>query len=202
MPTPSEGGRWGILGGAFDPIHIGHLEIARQSQKLKSLDGVLFVPSYVHPFKGTQSVASYDDRVAMLRLALGDHDSFPVCTIELEKDLSGYSLDTVMALEEMYLAASFLFIIGADNLADLHRWKTPRELLNRVRFLVAGRPGFNPELPDGIPGDRIELLATDLNDVSSSDIRKGIKIGGTADQWISHLPPGVADYITSRGIYR
>lgn len=202
MPTPSEGGSWGILGGAFDPVHIGHLEIARQCQKLKALDGVLFVPSYAHPFKGAQSVASYDDRVVMLRLALKDHGYFQTCIIESEQNLSGYSLDTIKALKDRYPTASFQFIIGADNLADLHRWKNPLELLNRVKFLVAARPGFIPELPEGIPADRLELLTTDLNSVSSSEIRREIMADKSADRWTSHVPPGVADYITSRGIYR
>jgi nicotinate-nucleotide adenylyltransferase len=202
MPTPSEGGKWGILGGAFDPIHVGHCQIAAQVQKLKSLQGVLFIPSYAHPFKGPRSGVSYDDRVTMLKLALKQHESFRLCPIESEMNLSGYSIDTVSALEQKYPEARFLFIIGADNLADLSRWKNPVELLKRVEFVVAARPGCQPVLPDMVPADRIELLATQLNQASSSDIRKRIKTGSGFDDWAPLVPPEVAGYIRDQGLYR
>ena len=100
MTTPESGEFWGILGGTFDPVHKGHITLALDCLKEKNLDGVLCIPSFLHPFKKNVVSASFEDRLQMLRQTVSDDNRFSISTIEKDESLSGYSIDTIRAVKK------------------------------------------------------------------------------------------------------
>jgi len=207
-PTPDRGGNWGILGGTFDPVHRGHLALAGEVCGQKKLTGALFVPSIRHPFKQGQCQASFSDRVAMLRLAVENHECFLVSEIEVEMDLSGYTLDTVRACKQRYPRAEFSFIVGADILGELKRWHNPEQILREVRILVGSRPPYDKKQLvtqkqfAAFPFDRIELVPTSLVDLSSTEVRQKIEDNISLDELDRLIPSKVRQYIQQRRLYR
>ena len=131
----------GLLGGTFNPVHEGHLSIAREALRLFSLDAVWFIPCAVPAHKPTNNLAPNEDRLAMLCLAIADEPRFSALTIELDRPGTSYTLDTVRELRAQHPADTFVFIIGADTLGELHTWHKPLELLELVRFVTLARPG-------------------------------------------------------------
>jgi len=206
--TPDQGGSWGILGGTFDPVHRGHLALAGEVCEQKKLTGALFVPSIRHPFKQGQCQASFSDRVAMLRLAVENHECFLVSEIEVEMDLSGYTLDTVRACKQRYPRAEFSFIVGADILGELKQWHDPEQILREVRILVGSRPPYDKmqlvaqKQLAAFPSDRIELVPTSLIDVSSTEVRQKIGDNISPDELDRLIPSKVRQYIQQRRLYR
>ncbi len=202
MPTPDKGEHWGILGGTFDPVHRGHLTLVLNILQKKPLDGVLLIPAYRHPFKKQQAVASYDDRLAMLRLATQPHERLSIDEIEKELELSGYTLDTVRSLKKRYPGVTFHFLVGADNIAQMASWHKPEQILSEINVIAGTRPAFSPaEAPEPF-ASRIEYIETAPVDVSSSRIRSLVSEGGQRDELIKWLEPQVYDYIVARGLYR
>lgn len=200
-PTPDQGGQWGILGGTFDPVHIGHLTLASEVCLRRELAGVVLVPSVRHPFKQGQCHASLSDRVAMLKLAVEEYDRLLVSEIEVEMDLSGYTLDTVRALKERYAQVSFYFIMGIDNLYELQKWYKPDDILKEVKILVGCRSPYDNKLPNGFPSGRIEVVRTTLVNVSSSGIRQKIRNNMLLTELDKLIPPKVREYIQQRKLY-
>ncbi|HWR84065.1 MAG TPA: nicotinate-nucleotide adenylyltransferase [Candidatus Deferrimicrobium sp.] len=198
-PTP-ERGRWGILGGTFDPVHNGHLWLADEIRIATELDGVLLTPSQKHPLKQNHCQASFAHRLAMLKLVATDHVGFLVSAIEQEMNLSGYTLDTVTALKRQYPHTRFYFIIGADILGELDRWHNLKALLNEVPMLVGTRPSFDLTQFEGDDAGRIEFIPTTPVDISSTDIRARIK-GGIDKGLEQMVPPKVREYIRKNGLY-
>jgi nicotinate-nucleotide adenylyltransferase len=201
-PGPEQGGRWGILGGTFDPVHYGHLTLAHEIRDRKKLTGVVLVPSIRHPFKKDQCHASYADRVEMLKLAVEDDECLVVNEIESEMNLSGYTIDTVRALKKLYPRTEFFFIMGADNLGELDQWHNPRQIFEEVKILVGSRPVFDKKKLSAFPADRIELIPTMLVNISSTDIRRRIKEHAPAEELDKLIPPQVREYIRQRKLYR
>ncbi|MEA2031691.1 MAG: nicotinate (nicotinamide) nucleotide adenylyltransferase [candidate division Zixibacteria bacterium] len=201
MPTIEEGDTWGILGGGFDPIHNGHLNLANEMLIKKHLSGVLFVLSHRHPCKNPDENALYNDRVAMLKLALSPHAKFHICEIEAEQQLPGYTLDTIRALKSTYSKTTFRFIIGADNLLHLPSWYKSKELVKEVKFLVGARPRFELGTKWQFPSDSIDLITIEPIDVSSSMVRGYIR-NGASDMILDRLiPSSVKEYIISHRLY-
>jgi nicotinate-nucleotide adenylyltransferase len=207
-PTPEQGGNWGILGGTFDPVHRGHLALARGIYEQKKLIGVLFVPSIGHPFKQGQCQASFSDRVAMLRLAVENHECFLVSEIEAEMSLNGYTLDTVRACKQRYPLAEFSFIVGADILDELKHWHNPEQILKEVKVLVGSRPPYDKKQLvaqkqlAAFPSDKIELVPTSLIEVSSTEVRQEIRDNVSPDELDRLIPSKVRRYIQQRELYR
>ncbi|MCD6346954.1 MAG: nicotinate (nicotinamide) nucleotide adenylyltransferase [Candidatus Zixiibacteriota bacterium] len=202
MSTIEDGGTWGILGGAFDPIHNGHLNLAERVLSKKNLSGILFALSYQHPCKKLDTNAPYKDRVAMLKLALEPYTIFHLCEIEAEQKLTGYTLDTVRALKSTYSKAEFRFIIGSDNLSQLPSWYKLHELMDEIIFLVGARPGFELKSEWQFSKDSLELISIEPVDVSSSLIRQYIR-EDVSDLILDRLlPKSVREYILSRDLYR
>ena len=204
MKTPAHGGNWGILGGAFDPVHLGHTTLASEIADAASLTGVLFVPSYRHPFKTGECGASFEDRVRMLQLATHERESFIVSKIEHEQDLPGYTVDMITALKSRYPETEFSFLIGADNLTELPKWRQPSQLLGAARILVGSRPGFDPRASleaSGLPIDRIEVVESRQIDASSTDIRKLLESGAPDEKFADLLCGDVLQYIRTKGLY-
>jgi len=200
MPSPDHGGLWGVLGGSFDPVHKGHLNLAESICNKKRLDGVLFIPAYKHPLKKKACTAPYIDRIKMLELALAGHDQLRLCEIEKEQNLPGYTIDTLHALKKRFPQPQFHFIIGSDLVKQLARWHRAKELLDETNFLAGSRPGSKMKKANKIMN--LEFVEIEELDISASDIRAQIKAGATIEQIAQLVPPGVAKYIFERGLYR
>ncbi len=198
--------RIGILGGTFNPIHMGHLVMAQDALELFQLNQVLFIPCAVPAHKRGAKLASPDHRLAMLRAALADDRRFAVSTIELERDGVSYSIDTVRELQRRQPAVRFVFIIGGDTLPELHTWRNIGDLLELCDFVTMARPGVPREyapanlcLPEPWPARLIQNARVGhLVDVSSSEIRARVARG----QSIRYLVPyAVEMYILNHDLY-
>ena len=194
----------GLLGGTFNPAHEGRLSIAREALSLFALDAVWFIPCAVPPHKPAHNLASNEDRLAMLRLALAGEPRFDALPIEFDRPGKSYTVDTVRALQALHPGDGFVFIIGADTLPELHTWHQPLELLSLVRIVTLARPGFVPDadalqLPPPWPARLLADLRTgDPLDVSSRDVRAKIATGQT----LSLVPEPVQRYIQEHNLYR
>ena len=189
--------RLGILGGTFNPIHIGHLVAAQRALERLRLDRVIFVPSYLPPHKSARSVIAAEERLALVRRALGGHDRFTVSDLEIRRQGRSYSIDTVKEIQQQYPDVSkMFFIIGRDALSTLDRWKAITELLQRVTFAVVDRPTRRVEGPVGIPFVSVPMPGLDI---ASSDIRRRIRAGKTVKYL---LPETVLQEIEQKGLYR
>lgn len=200
--TPDDGGRWGILGGTFDPVHNGHLNLANQVAVNRALDGVLLIPSYRHPFKD-DCRAMFEHRMEMLTLATADHSGLIVSDMEKDLDLSGFTVDCITAIKTRYRRADWSFIIGEDNVQDLQHWRSPDLIFEEVRVLVGQRsPHVSNELLDQFPADRIEMVVINMLDISSTDIRTRLAAGATDESLTDLMPKAVVDYILEHGLYQ
>ncbi|MGD9611758.1 MAG: nicotinate-nucleotide adenylyltransferase [Kiritimatiellia bacterium] len=194
----------GLLGGTFNPVHAGHLSIAREALRLFALDAVWFIPCAVPPHKSVHDLASNEDRLAMLRLAIADEPRFEALGIEFERPGKSYTVDTVRALQTLHPADAFVFIVGADTLPELPTWHRPLDLLALVRIVSLARPGYAPD-PAAIqlPPPWPEKLLADLRTgeplaVASRDVRAQIAAG----QPVSLVPASVLNYIEEHNLYR
>lgn len=202
MPVPEPGQRWGILGGTFDPVHNGHLTLARQVAQLEALAGVLLIPAHTHPFKGGPLLADYGHRLRMLELAIENDNDLLICEIEKEESLPGYTLDTIRALKKRFRGIEFYFIIGLDNLNRIAEWRSPAEILDEVHLLVGSRPGSDWQLPLDLPHNRIRYVHSDEVRVSSTEIREAVRLGQPASFLASLVPERVLRYINENGLYQ
>lgn len=202
MPAPEPGERWGILGGVYDPLHNGHLTLARDIMSFRHLDGVIFVPTLDPPHRTNSPVASYDDRVRMAELAISDMPGFEVSRIEENTNRPSYTLETVRALKKAYPGAEYELIIGADQLTQLKTWYHWEDLLKEVILLVGSRPGSEVIALSDFPSDRVVAVETSLVDLSSTHIRSRIRQGVPQTELETMMPPAVVRYILERNLYR
>ena len=202
MPIPDNSGDWGVLGGSFDPVHNGHLNLAAAICKTKHLNRVLIIPAYKHPLKQPAFVASYSERVAMLKLALAGQNALQLCEIESVQRLSGYTYDTLQALKKRFPKAKFHFIIGSDLVPQLKSWHRAEELLREGSFLIGSRPGGKRNTGSISLNPNLEFVAIDELDISASDIRNRIKDGEQVDDLKQLVPKKVAEFIFKKGLYR
>lgn len=196
--------RLGVMGGTFDPIHIGHLVIAEEARVRLSLDEVLFMPARVSPFKLGNTCATGDDRYHMVRLAIADNPSFRVSRMELDRQGPSYTVDTLKALREAYGSqVEPYFILGMDSLETLPHWRRPNDIIRLARLVVVTRPGFAVDwraLEGAIPGLRraTEMIDTVRLDISSTELRERVREGMP----IRYLVPApVEAYIREHRLY-
>jgi nicotinate-nucleotide adenylyltransferase len=189
----------GIMGGAFDPPHFGHLISAQYAAELLELDKVIFVPSGQHPFKETSIVASAEQRFAMTKLAAAGNPLFEVSDFEIVKDSIAYTAETLNHFHSLYPEAKLYFFIGSDNIADFPKWKDPEKILHHARVAVLDRKfsGKQNDLPD-FAKDFIPL-DTPTIEISSSEIRSRISEGKSVRYLIRN---GVELFIDMTGLYR
>lgn len=199
--------RIGILGGSFDPVHLGHLAMAREALCRLSLDRLWFVPAKVSPLKPYQMRVSDEDRLNMLRLAVRGELRMGVSDRELRRGGVSYTVDTIRRWKADCPDDELFFVAGMDSLLSLWRWKSPLELLSLCRFATFRRPGsaMAPRAEDlNLPLHRAKRLIADIVDapmldISSSQVRE--LVFGSADTRRC-LPEAVARYIGARNLYR
>jgi len=202
------GVRVGLFGGTFNPVHIGHLIVARAVFEHLKLERMVLIPSANPPHKSLEGVADAEDRLAMLRLAVTDEPGFDISGCEIERPGPSYTIDTIMAFRrELGDRAELHWLIGADSLSELAGWHRVGELVGICRIVTAARPGWeSPDLSALIErvGEREvgrlrdDILPTPRIDLSASEIRRRIREGQSV-RWL--VPAEVASYIVRRGLY-
>jgi nicotinate-nucleotide adenylyltransferase len=193
----------GILGGTFDPIHIGHLVVAEEARTKSGLREVLFVPAGQPWLKGNRDITPAGHRVEMVRRAIADNPYFKLCTLEVERPGPSYTVDTLTMLrKQLGSEASFFFILGRDTLAELPLWKEPQKLVQLCRLVVPPRLGSRDlkHLEKALPGllDKVIQLDMPVIGISSSEIRQRISQGLPIRYLV---PPEVGEYITKHKVY-
>jgi nicotinate-nucleotide adenylyltransferase len=180
----------GILGGTFDPVHNAHLAMARAALEHLKLDKVLFIPTGPTRYR-TPAIASGEDRVAMLRLALEGEPRFAIDTRELRSGASGYTVDTLKALKSELADSELHLLIGADQYEKLATWHRPDAIQRLARIAVFGRPGVRID-------ESVKQVPMEPMPVSASDIRARAERG---EDLAGLVPAAVANYIARRRLY-
>jgi len=219
--------RIGLFGGTFNPIHIGHLSAARDVVHQYDLDRIYLIPSAVPPHKKGGELVSAEQRLEMVRLALGNQDSLRACDVEVKRAGLSYTIDTVRHFNANTPEnGQIMFVLGVDAFLDIHTWKAFDDLFNEVAFVVMSRPGsgqwsynmiqhIRAYIADRIspvyrysekdnrfvhPDKKeIHLVSVTPVNIASSQIRKMIQTGQSITPWVA---PAVAAYIQEQGLYR
>jgi nicotinate-nucleotide adenylyltransferase len=192
--------RIALYGGTFDPIHLGHLEIARKVSELFEIEKVLFVPAQVAPHKVRRPVTEPIHRYAMLALATQQDPRLLISTFELDAPDRRYTVDTVDHFQRTFGDASELFfIMGADSWSEIQTWREWKRLLTMVNHIVVTRPGYEFVPPP--PGARVIFTDAVMKDISATAIRR-FASEGRMDEVAKLVPEPVAEYIRKYEIYQ
>ena len=193
----------GVMGGTFDPIHMGHLAIGEEAREALSLDVVLFVPAGQPPHKPAGSVTSVEHRVAMVELAIADNPAFELSPIEIDRPGPSYTVETVEALARD--GDDLVLILSAETFAELPSWHEPERLFEAARIAVVPRGGYPAPDPawlaEAFPGreSRVTYLEGPRLGLSSTAIRARVADGRS----IRYLVPDmVGAYIADNQLYR
>lgn len=195
----------GVLGGTFDPIHLGHLLIAEQARDELDLEQVLFVPAGSPPHKPDQMIAPDHHRLAMLELAIATHPAFALSRVDMDRPGPSYTADTLALLRaEWGPTVRLHFILGSDSLAELLTWHQPWRLIQQARLAVADRPGLEVDLAElerGLPGlnAAVDWVSMPEVGISATDIQRRVQTGRSIRY---QVPAAVEDYILRHGLYR
>jgi nicotinate-nucleotide adenylyltransferase len=217
----------GVLGGTFNPPHLGHLALARHARKELGLERVLLVPTHTTPYKANaEDVEERRDpgpehRLRMCRLAVQGVDGVTACAVEIERGGLSYTVDTLSSLHASHPHAELTFIVGADTASTLGSWREPEQLLELAQLAVATRVPSDAQagaarrgvldalgairLSESAAGeprtgaDRVRFLEMPPIDVSSSLVRRRVAGGDAVDDLVG---PAVAAYIAEHGLYR
>lgn len=219
--------RLGVLGGTFDPIHLGHVAAADAAQQALSLDGVLLIPSRIPPHRTDPVSASVDDRFAMATLAAADRPGWSASRIELDREGPSYTYDTLLTLKNRAHGEAAMsdarvvardgasgvewqifFITGADAFAEIASWSRYPAILELAHFVVVSRPGITLDsLRERVPSaflrppaaeTRVILVEANTPAISSTDIRRRIRAGQSLT---GYVPAPVAHYIRDHRLY-
>ena len=195
----------GILGGTFDPVHLGHLRIAEAAVDHAGLEQVLFIPAGQPRLKQTQPTATVNQRIEMVRLAIQGNPKFRVCDMEARRPGPTYSVDTLEELStKLGPGTDLFFILGMDVLRQLDQWKDPERVLALCQLLVLDRPGeadfdwpgFYNRFPEA--ESRVQIVAASPVDVSATELRGR---SSTGELLMGGVPEVVAQYIQQHGLY-
>lgn len=194
--------RVGILGGTFDPIHLGHLAAARAAMECAQLDLVLFVPSAQPPHRGA-AVASAEHRLAMAELAVEGQAGFAVSDVEIRRGGASFTVDTLHELTQTHPGDELFLILGWDAARLFATWRGPDEVMRLASVVVVGRPGS--PTPDreqleaaGLDPSRVVLCTKPTPDISGSALRRAI---AQHEDVFGRVPDAVARYIADHGLY-
>ena len=191
--------RIALYGGTFDPLHLGHLEIARKVSQLFEIEKVLFIPAQVAPHKIGRPVTKPIHRYAMLALATQDDPQLSISSFELDAPDRRYTVDTVAHFQRaLGDSTELFFIMGADSWAEITTWREWERLLTMINFIVVTRPGYESGTA---PASNIFFTDAVMNDASATNIRR-LAREGRFDELRNLLPGPVLEYIKKYEIYR
>lgn len=210
--------RIGLLGGTFDPVHLGHLAVAETVLTRLQLDRMLFIPAARPPHKTDFSITSFSERVAMLKLALAPFQAYELCRLEEDRPGLSFSIDTLRELRQRFDGeARFFFITGFDAFAEINSWKEWDHLLELTAIVVIDRPSHDggnmaelvsrlfPGYREGAAGvwsaeqgENIYSLSMQPVSISSTEIRRRVQVGESV---ASLVPSDVEEYIRDHGLY-
>ncbi|MEI6101979.1 MAG: nicotinate-nucleotide adenylyltransferase [Eubacteriales bacterium] len=198
--------RIGILGGTFNPVHAGHIDLAGNVYHEFNLSRVMLLLTGNPPHKDAASLAPAQDRLNMLLLAANNYPFLDVSNLELSRSGVIYTVDTLLQLTAKLPNGEFYFVIGSDTLFELESWKSIAEVFRLTNFICVQRPGgsllqimLEIDRLNNLYGDRIKLSKHTGIPVSSSEIREAIKKGRHP---VTNLPKEVEDYIIQYGLYK
>jgi nicotinate-nucleotide adenylyltransferase len=207
----------GVLGGTFDPIHLGHVAAAEAAQRALSLQSILLMPSRIPPHRADAVSANADDRFAMARLAAAGRPDWSASRLELDREGRSFTYDTLVELRDgMDDGSQIFFIIGADAFAEIASWSRYPAVLELAHFVVVSRPGITLDsLRERVPSafastpleadrhddpskTRVILVEANTPDISSTDIRRRVRAGESLS---GYVPDTIADYIRDHRLY-
>ncbi|MDO5017849.1 MAG: nicotinate (nicotinamide) nucleotide adenylyltransferase [Lagierella massiliensis] len=193
---------FGVFGGTFNPLHLGHLIIAQEVKEYLNLNKIIFIPSGNPPHKSLQ--VSREDRLKMVELGISDNENFLIEDYEIKKKSRSYSVETIAYLEKKYRCTGLYFIIGEDSFMEIEKWYKYKELISKVKLIVVNRnTKYAEKIENKIlryrhKGYDVDWIKIPYLDISSSYIREGFKSGKDPRYY---LPDKVYEYITDRGLY-
>jgi nicotinate-nucleotide adenylyltransferase len=196
--------RLGILGGTFDPPHIGHLVLAAEAQSQCQLEQVLWVLTPDPPHKRSRPITPLAIRLALLEAALSGSPGFEISRVDIDRPPPYYALDTVSLLAKTYPKAEIVYLMGGDSLRDLPTWHRPQEFISACTGIgVLHRPGHHvnlPKLEQDLPGitQKIQFVSAPLLEISSSDIRQRV---AESRPFRYFLPENVYRLVQGQGLY-
>jgi len=208
----SLGRRIGIFGGSFDPVHNGHIELAKLAKDSLSLDAIIFIPANRNPLKINSPLASNEARLEMLNLALAGQRSLFASDLEFKHTTEpSFSVDTLKRISQLDIPTKqqLFLLIGCDQIEKLHLWKDYKELFKLAKIIVFGRDGVDPTafstLNENLSKREIDELSSNFIqhrlDISSSKIRQSF-FGGESDIAQCAVPKAVYDYIERSQLYK
>jgi nicotinate-nucleotide adenylyltransferase len=195
--------RVGILGGTFDPPHLGHLVLAEYAQEALDLEQVLFVPAADPPHKRGAVRTPIDWRLPMLQLAIGDHPRFAISRIDIDRPGPHYAVDMIRLLHDAMPDADIYFLMGSDSFHDLPGWDRPSELIEACRIVVLDRPGraWSPTMHAAtLPrlAERTVTITYPRLGISSTEVSRRLNAGLSVRYLV---PAAVLEYIEQHGLY-
>ena len=191
----------GLLGGTFDPVHLGHLIVAESVLNELKLDRIFFIPAHKHALKSNEKITSPNIRLKMLQMALQEFPYFSVSDIELQSENISFTIETLTSINlyENLSNAELYYIIGYDNLNELHLWKDYKKIIELVHLVVVGRTGtFDKNIIENFK-DKLIFPETPQIDISSTLIRNKIKENSS---WKSMVTPAVYQFIVQQNLYK
>lgn len=190
--------RVGVLGGSFNPPHLGHLIVASDAHEALKLDRLVVVPAFANPLKGVDAAgASPEQRLEMTRLAFGDDPRFEVSSMEMERGGLSFTVDTLEALAARFPGAKLVLLIGPDALRTMDRWKRPDRIRELASLAVLTRQEASADRSEDLPGD-VEVVTTRRIDVSSTEIRERLASGRPVKGFVAE---SVERYISAAQLY-
>jgi nicotinate-nucleotide adenylyltransferase len=201
----------GILGGTFNPPHLGHLAVARRAREELGFDRVLLIPANTPTHKHADEDPGPEHRLRMTRLLIDGVSGLSVCPLEIERGGLSYTVDTLGAIHASHPDAALTFIVGADTASTLAAWRQPAKLLELADLAVAARPGsardevldtvanVGKDIRAGPPTRKVRFLDMPMIDISSSEARSRAAHG---EPIVDLVGPAVASYIAEHGLYR
>lgn len=206
IPPTRKMNKIALFGGTFDPIHLGHVNLAQAAVEKCGLDQLIFVPNYISPFKQDRQVTSGVERSEMIQIALRTHPKFALSTYELERTGPSYTYDTLRHFREVWPDTEIHFVIGFDSVLTIDTWYHGEDILREYPLITAVRPGVPREEAfrriekyRANYGSRIQMMNIEPFDVSSSEIRQMVQRGERITELV---PPAVEKYIEEHGLYR
>jgi nicotinate-nucleotide adenylyltransferase len=191
--------RIGVFGGTFDPPHVGHLLLAADAREALKLDRLIFIPVWAQPFKvGMPPVASPQDRLEMVRLAIADDANYAVDDAEIHRKGLSYTVDTLEHLAERFKGAQLFLLLGEDALAGFPLWRHPQRIRELATLAAMGRSGSPGVRKEGAE-DGVIAVSTRRVDVSSTEIRERRRAEKSIKGFV---PESVERFIEARGLYR